>query len=291
MGQPPGTVSRILWHFTGGPPWNSVENRQGSKPKPREEAYGALLSILKSRELLLGQYRELVKVDLPKLRRHNKQTRKMEQVKSTTVTMTSSQVCCLSDIPVAHLSYHAKRYGKFAIGFHRDAAVRHGFNPVFYTLHKSNVLRSVRRVFVRLRQAEGNSIDSIASDIGSIIQDLEELECDGSGDVERNLGRSADELGDEARSLEEAVSSARKHFSEFLAFVKTFDNEEFSSIYCEREWRSTKSFAFTVDDLAMIVLPKGGSGTHYFNEFVDRGRSLKLPRSIPVVPWEDLVEH
>jgi len=290
MGQPPGTVSRILWHFTGGPAWNSIENCQGSKPKPREEAYKALLSILESKELHLGQYRELVKVDLAK-RRHNKRTGKMEKIKGATVTMTSSRVCCLSDIPVAHLSYHAKRYGKFALGFHRDAAVRHGFNPVFYTIHKAHVLRSLRHVYRQMGRAGANSIDSVADDIDSSISDLKGLECDNSREVQRSLDRSVDDLKDEARTIEDAISDARESFSEFLAFVKTFDNEEFSSIYCEREWRSTKAFSFDVEDLAMIVLPKGGTGTHYFNEFVDRARTLKLPRSIPVVPWEDLIEH
>jgi hypothetical protein len=43
----------------------------------------------------------------------------------------------LADIPVAHLSYHAHRYGKAAIGFHRDAAIREGFHPVFYTWHEA----------------------------------------------------------------------------------------------------------------------------------------------------------
>ena len=33
-----------------------------------------------------------------------------------------------------HLGYHAERYGKIAIGFHRDAVIRHGFSPVFYQL-------------------------------------------------------------------------------------------------------------------------------------------------------------
>ena len=55
-------------------------------------------------------------------------------------TLESVPVCCLAEIPVEHLSYHAKRYGKIGIGFHRDAAIRCGFNPVFYQLHTSDVL-------------------------------------------------------------------------------------------------------------------------------------------------------
>jgi hypothetical protein len=34
MPSSPGTVSKILWHFTGGPRWNEVEKRQEATPKP-----------------------------------------------------------------------------------------------------------------------------------------------------------------------------------------------------------------------------------------------------------------
>ncbi len=45
----PGTVSEILWHFTGGPRWNKNLNRQDAELKPPDEAYAALSSILASR--------------------------------------------------------------------------------------------------------------------------------------------------------------------------------------------------------------------------------------------------
>jgi len=291
MRQPPGTVSRILWHFTGGPRWNSAIGRQEARPKPSDEAYKALLSILRSEELRLGGYREVVKVQLPKLRKYSSQTRRVEERKNVTVTMYSSPVCCLSDIPIAHLSYHAKRYGKIAIGFHREAAVRHGFNPVFYTLQNTQVIRSIRRVFVRLENLGSNRVDDVADQIESAIQDLEELECDHDSSVEQYLGVCVDDLRDEASEIEEAVSRAQKRLEGFLAFVKTFDRKEFSSIYCEREWRSTKPFYFEVGDIAMVVLPRTGRGHSYFNDFVRSARTLKLPPTIPAVPWEDLIEH
>jgi hypothetical protein len=291
MGQPPGTVSRILWHFTGGPSWNSAENRQANRPKPAKQAYEALVSILKSKELLLGGYREVVRVHVPKLRRYNKSLRKMEELKNTMVQMSSSPVCCLSDIPIAHLSYHAKRYGKMAIGFHRKPAVRHGFNPVFYTLHKSEVLRSMRLAFVKLRRAKTNSIDSVAAVIETAIRDLEDIGDDDDRYVERDLDRAVDDLRDESLDIGNAISESQEGFAKFLAFVKTFDQKEFSSIYCEREWRSTKRFSFKADDLAMVVLPKGDKAMSYFNDFVNKRRALNLARSIPVIAWEDLIEH
>ncbi len=61
----PGRVSKILWHFTGGPTWSKRLKRQGSRPKRSSEAYANLVSILRSRELRLGEYREVVRVVLP----------------------------------------------------------------------------------------------------------------------------------------------------------------------------------------------------------------------------------
>ena len=43
--------------------------------------------------------------------------------------MLFAKTCCLADIPIIHLGYHANRYGKIAIGYHRDAVLNVGFQP------------------------------------------------------------------------------------------------------------------------------------------------------------------
>lgn len=284
--QPPGTVSKILWHFTGGPRWNSAKSRQESRPKPAGEAYAALLSILRSKELRLGNYREIVKVTVPKAHCHD--TKKQKPEVFVTEEIGSSPVCCLADIPVAHLSYQAKRYGKIAIGFHRDAAVRHGFNPVFYTLHDAKVLRSVYECFEQLRYRVAESLRDAESNIESAVEDLT---CKQGHLIDVDSGFL--DVSGEMSNIEDAVTEARKSLREFLAFVKTFHQRQFASIYCEREWRSIRAFPFSFNQVAMIVLPATDiNEVSHFNQFVTSGiRQLKLPRSIPVVPWEDLVEH
>jgi hypothetical protein len=284
--QPPGTVSKILWHFTGGPRWNSAKNRQETRPKPAGEAYEALLSILRSKQLDLGQYRELVKVRIPRLRAYN--ATKQEPEKFTNEEIRSSQVCCLADIPVAHLSYQARRYGKIAVGFHRNAAVQHGFNPVFYTLHDAKVLRSVYECSEQLRYRAANALRDAQSNIEWAVEDLK---CQHGHQVDVDGARL--DIGWEMRDIEDAVTAARTSLREFLAFVKTFDQRQFASIYCEREWRSIRAFPFRLSHVAMIVLPaKDINEVSYFNQFVTAdARRLRIPRSIPVVPWEDLVEH
>ena len=285
---PPGTVSRILWHFTGGPKWDHTKNRQERRPKPASEAYEALLAILRSKQLHLGQYREVVRVRVPKLRRYNARKRQMEVVMNAEVNLHSSPVCCLADIPVAHLSYQADRYGKIAIGFHRESAVRNGFNPVFYTLHDTEVLRSVYRSFAQLKHLSAESLLRDAeSDIDSQVEDLK---CVHGNPVD--VKRSLYDAGAALRDIEGAVTKAQDGLMKFLAFIKSFDQGEFSTIYCEREWRSTTVFPFAMTDVAMIVLPKRSDEKSYFDLFVsEAARKLKCPRSIPVVPWEDLIEH
>ena len=54
----PGTVSRILWHFTGGPEWDKETNKQKTESKPVADAYAALVGILGSRELRIGGYKD-----------------------------------------------------------------------------------------------------------------------------------------------------------------------------------------------------------------------------------------
>ncbi len=280
MPDAPGTVSRILWHFTGGPRWNEIENRQLRNRKSAVDAYNALLGILQTRTLKLGHYQEVVKVRVPKVRYYNRATKRFNTKRNVLRSLKSAAVCCLADIPLLHLSYQASRYGKFAVGFHREAAIRHGFNPVFYTLHDTNVIQSIYRGFAEIQALDADSVRTAAGEIES---ELKESNVDVWSEL-LDIDIAADDI-------ETAVDSVRHSIEEFLAFVKTIDRKEFGTVYCEREWRATKTFAFERDDIAMIVLPGKVGAEKYFASFVaTEVKRLHLPRSIPIVPWEDLVE-
>ncbi|MEK6410995.1 MAG: abortive infection system antitoxin AbiGi family protein [Acidobacteriota bacterium] len=241
----PGTVSRILWHFTGGPKWNARKKKQFKKLKPANEAYANLKKILQDRKLILGQHVEVVKLDKLDLKK-NEITGNYE-IGPVPAELISSKVCCISDIPIVHLGYHAERYGKFAIGFHRHAVLKNGFNPVFYTLEDTGVIRSISRGFTRLRSVDISVIRSLAAD-----------------------NDPGEDIDFEALQIGEYIRSAEESFKHFLAFIKTFKPQDFGTIYCEREWRSLSNFGFTyADSVAMIVLPKKVGTTEYFNEFVE----------------------
>jgi hypothetical protein len=194
--------------------------------------------------------------------------------------MESAAVCCVADVPVIHLSYFAERYGKFAIGFHRDAAIRHGFNPVFYSLHDAAVVRSFNRGFARIQSLDAEVVRIIQSNIEDLL-----------GDATPDLLENVNTLGVAADFIESEVAIAHESIQRFLAFVKTFSKRELQTIYCEREWRAVRTFKFNYEDVAMIVIPRTANHGHYFAPFIrSRVMKLNLPRSIPIVPWEDLVE-
>jgi len=282
----PGTVSRILWHFTGGPRWDTRSNRQTDKPKPAREAYESLKAIARSKKLRLGGYKEVVSVVVPEVRVYDKQSRKHVIHKDVLRQIESSQVCCLADIPVIHLAYHAERYGKFAIGFHRESAISHGFNPVLYTLDTTAIVNSIYRGLSAVQAISTDNIEFAASTIDSAASDVED------SDVGWDIQSEAADITMEAEDISMRQDEAQESVEDLLAFIKTFHRREMDAIYCEREWRSVKEFNFTADDIAMVVLPKSLKGRDYFTEFCSiASRSLRLPRTIPVLPWEDLIEH
>jgi hypothetical protein len=286
----PGTVSNILWHFTGGPRWNITANRQEEILKPPEDAYKAFLSIMSSKELRIGNYKEVVKVQVPLVKKYNRVTKQHEEHHNVLEQLESSPVCCLADIPIAHLPYHAIRYGKFAIGFRRESAIRAGFNPVFYTLHDTAVANAIYQGLVSLKQIDTWYIRDQASDIESAI---DSVQCEHGHDVDVDVSSEVWTIESEADDLESKAESALEEINNFLAYVKTFEKKEFQTIYCEREWRSVSAFSFSFDDVAMLVLPRNDQPeVDFFDDLVSKqAHKLNLARRIPIVPWEDLLEH
>jgi Putative abortive phage resistance protein AbiGi, antitoxin len=285
MPSSPGTVSKILWHFTGGPKWNEVEKRQEEKRKPIEDAYTALINIIQSHEIRVGQYREVLKANLAKVHRVEPITKEIIEEVNVYREVESSPVCCIADIPIMHLSYHSERYGKIAIGFHRSSTFNHGFSPVFYLLQNSALLQALYTGMHRIGATHGDV--NLALGEPSIAET-----------VPMTLGLAATEI----RSFQEAfyeltkmtnglltrISDAIINMQTVLAFIKTFKESEFDTIYTEREWRSISPFKYEYADVSMVVLPRAGG---YFERFVAESESIGVPKTVSIVAWEDLVEH
>lgn len=277
----PGTVSKILWHFTGGPEWDSKKNKQLKKLKPEEQGYNALKAILESKELRVGNYQEIVQVNVPEKRSYNLEKKKVEIRKNDLVTVKSKPVCCVADIPLQHLDYHSNRYGKIAIGFHRDSIIKAGFNPVLYTLEDTLLLNAIYQGYysvddVLTDEAE-SEVDNLQGQIDSLIEEHELDDYIDASDISSALS-----------FIESGHSKIESSFETFMAYIKTFDTSEFDSIYCEREWRSTNNFKFKFEDIAMIIVPRTHGGTNFHEKFLNE---MNLPRNLVVACWEDLIEH
>lgn len=277
----PGTVSKILWHFTGGPLWDDETNKQLKELKPAVDGYEALRAILASKKLRVGQYHEIVRIIVPEKRLYDLETKKIKILKDHPVTVKSKPVCCVADIPLQHIDYHSNRYGKIAIGFHRESIVKAGFNPVMYTLEDTSLLNSIYQGYSSVDDVYPDSaqseIEFLQMEIDTLIDDNDLDECVDTSNMSSELDW-----------IEDAHNKINESFQNFLAYIKTFDTSEFDSIYCEREWRSTNNFAFTPDDIAIIVLPREQEGEHFYERFLNE---VDLPKSLTVACWEDLIEH
>ncbi len=280
----PKTHSKILWHFTGGPKWSKERNCQERNPKPIADAYDILLKILESKAIRIGGFHEVIKVRIARERYYDFKAKKVLTRRNQTKQLSTSPVCCVADIPLSELFYHAKRYGKIAIGFHRKAITDHGFNPVLYTPVNGEI---VHHFYQAQRALDLMDDGDIASEVESLKDEVEGQLSD-IEDVDLDIDTGSVEFA--AQSLVEEAQGALEHLEESLAYTKTYTSREFEKIYAEREWRSVAPFEFSMKDVAMILLPSKGS-IDCFEKFTSNDhRSLDLPRSVSVVRWEDVIE-
>lgn len=277
----PGTVSNILWHFTGGPTWNDKEKRQNVKPKNAKDAYSNLIKILTSRTLKLGSYSERLEIAIPAYV-VNKSLINEPPAGTRTEIIESSPVCCLADVPIMHLEYIARRYGKFAIGFRRDSVVNSNFNPVLYTLKDKLIIKKVFKSIGSLEAIDDRVFDQSMNDLMELSNmSSKTIFVDKYNNIYKNINR-----------LRNRFREARDGIAHLLAFVKTFDNKQWHTVYCEREWRSTEEYQFKFNDVALIVIPRMVNKVQYYEEFCSKLiGSINIPMTIPVVPWEDIIEY
>lgn len=276
----PKTHSEILWHFTGGPQWNSKKQCQKKTLKPASTAYKTLLAILESKKLKVGNYSELIKLIVPKKRTYDPKKRNTFIRNNVPVEIFTSKVCCVADIPLSELFHHAKRYGKIAIGFKREKLIAAGFNPVFYTLDNRKIVQHYYSAQDALESVDGSSVetelDNFASEIEYQLPHSIEIDIDTSN------------VSSEIDFLSENASTALGNLKDAMAFVKTFNANEFDTIYSEREWRSVNEYCFDWNHIEYIILPRGGRNS-YMTKFKRKDLiKLKVPNSIKILSWEDI---
>jgi hypothetical protein len=279
MPSSPGTVSKILWHFPGGPKWDDATKKQEETPKAPEGAYVALLGIISSHELRIGKYKELVHVENPWFQMMGPGSMIIDPRRTIPGIIESSPVNCIADIPIMHLSYHAQRYGTMAIGFHRESVVKHGFSPVAYHLVGSPRLESIHQTY--------NISNSIAETRRSELE-LIAAKVRKPNEPHGYMQDATGAIVPVPDPIDHHIEVLTEGMRDLLGFIKSFKQAEFETIYTEREWRSLSPFKFEYADVSMVVLPRGGG---YFERFVTEAESIGLPKTVSIVAWEDLVEH
>lgn len=285
MSKTPGTVSKILWHFTGGPGWDVDKDRQLGEPKEDESAYDALISILNSYELRASTYSESIKAFIFEQLGDFVADDGVPLIVPKLARVQTESVVCVADIPIQHLGYHAMRYGKFAVGFKRDKLLYYGFNPVLYTQSSSLVANNLIQLI-----GDFEHISSDLTDLKKAFIDVLKAKPRGELDIpHQNRHGIATKRGDFigiCASLATELTNIKQRLIDLGCMVKTFHAPEMDQILPEREWRLPRSFNFSQEDIAMVVLPRSGG---WFDKFIES--QPEFPRGIPIVPWEDLIEH
>lgn len=280
-----GVTSKILWHFTGGPRWNEKLRKQNIKLKPARDAYNALYKILQTKELRLGSYREIIR---SRVNIYHLKDQKAFTPRATPIEIESSPVCCVSDIPIKHLDYHSIRYGKFAIGFYRKSLIKNNFNPVFYTLESRPIIGEIISVLKKSQSIHSN----IKLIYYNFYNELNDIISIGNKEVNNFINLSKNDYKKPSSIFERQITHIQNSLSSYLSFVKTVEETELQTIYSEREWRSIQTFKFKYDDVAMVILPKKVGNTNYYDQFLEKAiKKLNIPRKIPIVSWDDLIEH
>ena len=108
-------------------------------------------------------------------------------------------------------------------------------------------------------------------------------------DLDDKLWSTFYEVEGHANVASSAMPDADRSFQIFLAFVKTFEKKEFTTIYCEREWRLIQPFKFNLDDIFTIVLPRDSGDGGHFERFIKERASITIPPTVYVSAWDELV--
>lgn len=292
MNERPGTVSNILWHFTGGPRWNQRDHRQEDCAKPSADAYAALIAIVRSGFIRLASYEEFVRAEVEHVKRDEATNQRIYTTRP--VEIRTTPVNCVADIPLMHLGFHARRYGKFAIGFRRRTLIDAGFNPVLYTLENRSLSATLHHAIGSVESAKSEledirlEVEVFADGIQTEVEGLED--SDGEA-IEHSIDFSPFYVDNEIDDVDNRLANSVEHLADVLAFVKTFREDQFETVYCEREWRSKSEFRFAPADVAMIVIPREQDGIPYFANLLADPVSRRLPREVPICAWEDIVEQ
>ncbi len=209
-------VSDELTHFVG-----RSYNRQ---PDAEDLQFNLLVSILKSG--YLGTDAEV------KVSRESQQSFSGNQ-------FYRANVVCFSDIPVADLGIHMKKFSRFGLAFKKSFLIARGANPVFYVARNALARLAGGRTLPRAEY-----FDQEHAAIMALFGRLQE-EAHQNG------------LSEESAKIRELLGFLVFHFFSFAKFFDQglpADHEE--NFYMEREWRIMGSLDFALGEVSRVIFPQ-----------------------------------
>lgn len=167
------------------------------------------------------------------------------------VTLWGYPVSCLADIPLKDLHIHAERYGRHAIGFHKESAINNNFHPVLYV----NQYSSVFHRFIELRNQIEDFLNTTNKEFAGKLQEFLLL----LGSIAKSGDLKANPVND-----------------------INWDQLQLNNFYYEREWRSVYDWNFNKKDVAIIIIPD-----EKISEFARDRKSneSKVDDTIPILPF------
>jgi hypothetical protein len=87
-------------------------------------------------------------------------------------------------------------------------------------------------------------------------------------------------ISPEEMEAHEQRGAAHRAVRDLMAYVKTFTDDDWETIYAEREWRSLKPYTFQPENVAEVVLPAA-----FRNQLIAETSSIDPAK---VVTWETL---
>jgi hypothetical protein len=170
---------------------------------------------------------------------------------------------CFCDIPKTTLGIHMKKYSMFGLAFSKQLMLHSGATPVHY------VARNARHRGVGIRPTTvGDWFDQLRKEIQDFANDLGSYAASHDGPPRFLFKHSPPDTPHGHRLM--GQFSALQNDIEFLVFgqLKFFtvglDEDDSDNFYMEREWRVPEGFAFSLEDIARVIVPQ---------EFEDKFRS------------------
>ncbi|MCI0607962.1 MAG: abortive infection system antitoxin AbiGi family protein [Anaerolineae bacterium] len=161
-------------------------------------------------------------------------------------------IVCFCDIPDDELSLHMSKYSEFGIGFQKSFLIPLDVRPVFYL-----PLASIS-IIGDLQRPQWQSFDNLIKELFGLItfQIMQEL---------KRPGLKPNQPSPQMTRLSQMFEFLTR---DVFGFVKVFDDtlsmNDPKNYYMEREWRSTASISFQLNNISSIILP-----TEFIDQFLN----------------------